>query len=438
MNAFFQSIAEGATPAIGEFVDALGGALPYITRLADTPQDPGWHAEGDVFIHTGMVLDALYAALASDASSVTGDRRTALILGAAFHDIAKPVTTREREIGGQVRVVAPQHEMRGRSYLATRLMDQGLPYAVVDTVLGLVGYHIDPKLVVVRDHGPGRYLRLSRCADPELLYWLELADMRGRECVDKAKQVENIELFRMLALEHGALQRFGQASRQWRKFFQEALSAYDPAVRDVTYGEFVRDIEAERITDPHEGLARHYKYREGVGEVVVLVGPSGSGKTTWARTHLGDHTIISLDDIRASLGSRADQSNNARVVQVAKERLKEQLRKRGKVVWDATTLRRDFRSAIVQLALDYKALVTTVCFHQSAAQYAGGDRARDVAVGPDVLTRQIDSMQWPEVTESHRQLIIGAKGTVLAYYGGVGDEFPYGLASDRAVLRESG
>ena len=88
MKAFVDSIAAGARPSIAQCVEALGGAIPAMFSLKDTPQDPGWHAEGNVFVHTGMVLDALYALLEGRAASITGHRRTALILGAALDPTA--------------------------------------------------------------------------------------------------------------------------------------------------------------------------------------------------------------------------------------------------------------------------------------------------------------------------------------------------------------
>ncbi|PRQ03104.1 ATP-binding protein [Enhygromyxa salina] len=436
---FVATIEAGATPSIAAFVDALGADIPALTQLVDTPQDPGWHAEGDVFIHTGMVLDELYELLASRAAHIQGDRRTALILGAALHDIAKPATTREMEIQGVSRIAAPRHELQGRSYLVPRLMEsvsQGLSYSIVESVLDLVGYHVTPKFLVVKGRDRGPYLRLAHSADPELLYWLELADMLGRRCVDQAQQVEHIEMFGLFAQEHGAWRRFGEDSPSWRGRFCEQLQAFSPATRDISYGQFLEDLCAGQITHIEEGLARSYRFREPFPELVLTVGPSGSGKSSWIERHLGDHTLISLDEIRAELGSRADQSQNGRVRQLANERLRVALRAKSKLVWDATNLRRDFRDAVTQLARNYGALVTIVSFPRSEREYASRNRDRAHPVPPAVLARQLDTMQWPETSEAHRWLVIGAQDEVLAYYGGLDRALPYGLRATPQTLRE--
>lgn len=435
MKAFIQSLETGARPCIAQCVDALGDAIPAMHALEGTPQDPGWHAEGNVFVHTGMVLEALYALLDERAASVTGHRRAALILAAALHDVAKPETTREMEIRGVQRVAAPRHEMRGRSMLAVQLMGQGLDYRTVELALDLVGYHVQPKFLVVKGRERGAYVGLAQCADPELLYWLELADMIGRRCDDQPQQIEHIEMFGLFAREYGAWTRFGDEAPQWRATFRDAMPDV-PAMRDLGHGQFVHDLCAGTITQPEEGIARSYRMRDGFPELVLTVGPSGSGKSTWIERHLADHRSISLDDIRAELGGRSDQSKNGHVKQIARERLREGLRRKQKVVWDATSLRRDFRDVVIGLALDYGALVTLVCFPNSAAAYHRRNAQREVPVPTAVLERQLAVLEWPERLEAHRWLAVDGQGRALAYYGGLDEALPYGVEPASELLRE--
>jgi predicted kinase len=290
--------------------------------------------------------------------------------------------------------------------------------------------------LVVKSRARGSYLRLARAADPELLYWLELADMLGRRCDDQPKQVEHIELFGMFAREYGAWRRFGDEAPRWRAMFGEALAELPSATRDLSHGQFVADLCDGLISQPEEGLARSFRHRQPFPELVVTVGPSGSGKSTWVERHLGDHSCVSLDAIRAELGDRSDQSQNAKVRQIARERLREGLRRKAKLVWDATSLRRDFRDAVTNVARDYGALVTLVCFPRSAQELARRNRDRATPVPPGVLDRQLATMQWPELAEAHRSLVVGPSGEVLAYYGGLDPELPYGLSATGETLRE--
>ncbi len=78
MNQWLQQLCHSATPSIDECVQQLGSVIPWLNDLKKTPQDPGWHAEGDVHIHTGMVLNQLYQLLANEAAYLNGQQRRIL------------------------------------------------------------------------------------------------------------------------------------------------------------------------------------------------------------------------------------------------------------------------------------------------------------------------------------------------------------------------
>ncbi len=427
MKAFFEDIATGASPDIDECITQLGELLCLLRRFRDTPQDPQWHAEGDVHIHTGMVLSQAYDLLKGPAAHLVGQRRLQLVLGALLHDIAKPVCTHEQEVRGVMRTVARGHEARGRAYLAPRLVGQGLSYSVLEPVLGLVGYHHEPKFLVVKDKAVGAYKRVCRKADPELLYWLELADMRGRTCLDRDKGIENIEMYRLFAQEHGAFLRGGDHREEWSQRLCEAMHDYPDAARDLVVAKAQRSLEDGEILSIEEALARSFGHRGDFSDVVITVGPSGSGKTTFIERSLSGHDVVSLDDIREEIaGKRSDQSTNSKVLAEARERIKSSLRKKRAVVWDATSLRRDFRSRVAGLGFDYGALVTLIVFHCDLATYAVRNRGRDDAVAQVVLDGQIEGTEWPELDEAHRVLYLDKTHRVLGAFGLTG-ALPYGL-----------
>jgi predicted kinase len=365
-----------------------------------------------------MVLEETYRILATEAKHLNRERRLSLILGALFHDITKPLTTKQQEIQGLMRTVAPKHESKGRSYLALKLIAMGLSYNIVETVLGLVGYHHLPKLLVVKSKDAGSYLHLARLADPELLYWLELADMRGRECIDRAKQIEYIEMYGLFAKEYGAWQRNGDDYHLWRSYFAEELASFDRDTQNLIFSNAIQNRENGKIWMPEEEIARSYTYRQEFPQLVVTVGASGSGKSTWIDRHLPDYKIISLDDLREKLGkSRADQSQNALVVQTAKETLKSYLRERAKIVWDATSLRKDFREQIIDIAYKYRALVTLVVFQSPESIYFQRNRQRNHRVPDSILSKQLETIEFPEIDEAHRVIFMDAEGEVLSSYG---------------------
>ncbi|MFT4640450.1 MAG: HD-GYP domain-containing protein (c-di-GMP phosphodiesterase class II) [Verrucomicrobiales bacterium] len=83
-------------------LDFMEPMFPLIGQMVSTPQDAEWHAEGDVRRHTEWVLAEMHALLTKELETEDLDEetRTALILGAALHDIGKTLTTREQEMDG--------------------------------------------------------------------------------------------------------------------------------------------------------------------------------------------------------------------------------------------------------------------------------------------------------------------------------------------------
>lgn len=402
----FDDIRSGASPSFDTIFEALRSTLPLLDELEGTPQDPDWHAEGNVRIHTGMVVDEIYRALDEYDRDITGEERLAVVLGAALHDIGKPLTTSEAEIEGRVRIVAKRHDDRGRSYLGYRLHTQGLEPATLDMILAIVGHHHDPKRLIRRSSGPERFRRLARLASLEHLYLTELADMRGRTCVDQAEQLDIVEYFRIAAEQHAV---FGghDPYHAWREEIDETLTGHDARTRAYVLGAARRAHEAGEIFVAAEEVAKSYGYREAYSHLVVLCGPSGCGKSTWVAEHAPGYDIVSLDELRAELsGDPADQSMNGQVRQLSKERLKQSLRAHRDVVWDATNLRRDFRALPTKLGYDYGAFVTFVVFQTDLATSRARNAKRERSVPDIALQRQFDSAEFPYADEAHELLVV--------------------------------
>jgi tRNA nucleotidyltransferase (CCA-adding enzyme) len=171
-------------PSIGLALLKAWGMLPVIAPellpLEETPQDPGWHPEGDVWTHTLQVVDA--AAALRDELGDDRPRQLALMLGALCHDLGKPSTTRLedgriRSLGHEEAGLAPTRALLDRWNVQTLL-----GYDVREQVLGLVAHHLKPgQLYDERDRvGDGAIRRLARKCEPDLLYRVAKADCLGR------------------------------------------------------------------------------------------------------------------------------------------------------------------------------------------------------------------------------------------------------------------
>jgi tRNA nucleotidyltransferase (CCA-adding enzyme) len=158
----------------------LPAVAPELLPLEATPQDPGWHPEGDVWGHTLQVVDEA-AALARDLGA-DRPRQLAVMLGALCHDLGKPATTRFED--GRLR--SRGHEDAGLPPTSA-LLDRWnvhtlLGYDLRAQVLALVAHHLKPgQLYDERDRvGDGAIRRLARKCEPDLLYRVAKADCLGR------------------------------------------------------------------------------------------------------------------------------------------------------------------------------------------------------------------------------------------------------------------
>ncbi|CAM3801372.1 HD domain protein [Vibrio aerogenes CECT 7868] len=414
LKLWLDALAAGATPDFEECLSRLGGFFPWLERFADTPQEPEWHGEGNVAIHTSMVMEALYQLLEGPAQHICGSKRQALILAALLHDIAKPVTTRIKLIRGVERLAATGHEEQGASYLAPRLMALPLDYPVVAMILGLVGFHQVPKLLVVRNQGYSCYLHLALNVDLELMYWLERADMQGRVCADQAEQLDMLAQFALFAQEYG----LWQVANPRTQILPAVQVKNTPREQVYLDNYAVAELAGADIVMAEEAIARTYRAASVYGHLYVMCGISGSGKSSWIQKYLADYHLISLDEIRAEVhGDRSCQKDPGRIVHLARDRLKAALAKRRNIVWDATNLRLDYRKVLCDLGRDYGALVTLVVFHLQIPNLKANDRSRRFTVGGDVIDEQVNSLQWPAITEAHRMIIVGDKGRTLARFG---------------------
>src|SRR6266478_5284826 len=91
-------LTEGQARKAFELLDTtklLTEVLPEIAAMKGVQQPPQYHPEGDVFIHTLLLLEKLQPnASGSVSSSVSGSVSKTLAWGALLHDVGKPATFR--------------------------------------------------------------------------------------------------------------------------------------------------------------------------------------------------------------------------------------------------------------------------------------------------------------------------------------------------------
>jgi tRNA nucleotidyltransferase (CCA-adding enzyme) len=142
-DEWFKWAEKSAVPSAGlKFLAATGWVdhFPEIKDLMGAPQDPDWHPEGDVFIHTGHCCDAMAGLPEWRASGP--EARAVYMLAILAHDFGKPATTRREVKDGRSRIVSPGHDVLGGKLAQTFLERIHAPPAIQARVVPLVVNHI--------------------------------------------------------------------------------------------------------------------------------------------------------------------------------------------------------------------------------------------------------------------------------------------------------
>ncbi len=157
-----------------EFLRQTGWAryTPELEALIGCPQEPEWHPEGDVWIHTLHSLDAF-------ARERLGHAEEDLVVGFGVlcHDFGKPLTTQEEEGRIRSRGHCEAGEAPTRRFLERMIASHDL----VEAVVPLVTEHLRPHELFSRQAGDSAVRRLAaRVGRIDRLVRVARADHFGR------------------------------------------------------------------------------------------------------------------------------------------------------------------------------------------------------------------------------------------------------------------
>lgn len=346
----------------------IWGLWPELPALDSCPQDPIHHAEGDVGLHTRMVTEALIGL--PEWRHLDVYDRGLLFWSAILHDIGKPATTREEEGG---RISARNHARVGTQMARRMLYDINAPFAWREALCGMVSEHLVPFWLIEKDNAKRQAIQLSWRCRPDHLCLHAQADTLGRICADQQGVLDNIELARETLKEAGCFTApFAFANAASR------VSFFEKPDRDPHYAEF-EDFRCK---------------------VTVMSGLPGAGKDTWIETHRPDLPMVSLDNIRAELGAPAT-GNQGQVIQAARERAREHLRRGQDFVWNATNISRQLREKSLKLLRDYNAEVEIIYLEPTAERLFTQNQNRDSAIPTKALLGLMRKLEPPQDWEAH-------------------------------------
>ena len=147
--------------------------FPELSALIDCKQDPKWHPEGDVWVHTLHCMDAY-------ARERIGEDWEDLVVGFGVlcHDLGKALTTK---IGEDGRIRSPLHEPKGEAPTRSFLSRMTNQIDLHEQVVPLVRRHLTPRTFYKDKASDGAIRRLAKKVKRiDRLIRVASADIKGR------------------------------------------------------------------------------------------------------------------------------------------------------------------------------------------------------------------------------------------------------------------
>lgn len=340
--------------------------LDWVQNLKEVPQSPIHHAEGDVWIHTKMVMEALLEL--PEFQNLPKEKQAILFWATLAHDISKPECT---TIDANGEISSPRHAVKGRQRFRREVFwgnPGGIPFKAREEIVQLIRYHGLPLWFFERPDFQAMVIKASVLCDMQLLALLAEADVRGRICADKNELLDRVELFREYCMELGV----------WE-------GPYPFANNFARFSYFQR---------PENG-PQYVPFDDLRAPAILLSGLPGSGKDTWIKNQNLGYPVISLDALRIEMGI-SPKDNQGQVVQAAKNKAKAFLRNGEPFIWNATNLVHSSRQQLVSMFQEYKARTKIVHIEVPYAQMQRQNADRKAKV-PEKVIRKM-TFKW-EVAE---------------------------------------
>jgi predicted kinase len=351
--------------------DSLEKRFDWVADMKGVVQDPRHHAEGDVAVHTRMVLESLYSL--EEFRNLDIQSQELLWASALLHDVEKRSTTSIEHDGS---ITSRGHAKKGE-YTARDILFREVPtpFFLREKVCALARHHGLPLWIFDKAHPVKALYETALRIEMPLLAMLAKADVLGRICNDRQELLDRVELFREFCQE------------------QQCWTSSHAFASDLARFVYFQKEDSSPDYNPYDDLK---------GEVTMLCGLPGMGKDRYINKFCTGVAILSLDDIRRKHKLKPDDpSATGWAVQEAKEQAKVYLRKGEPFVWNATNVTKQMRSQWIDLFVSYKARVNLVYIEVPFKDWMKQNSNREHPVPANVLEKLLGKLEVPTLDEAH-------------------------------------
>jgi len=341
-------------------------------------QDAVWHAEGDVFVHTKMVAEALVGH--EDFKELSEQDKHIMFAAAMLHDVEKRSTTLEEEIiendVKRMAVTSRNHAKKGEKTARVILYrDIPTPFKIREHICKIVRHHGAPIWAMDKEDSGKFVTEVSLRLDTKMLALFAKADILGRISHDSEDMLTRVEFFELLCdvNECNGIAREFKSKLGRRYFFKN-----------------------------NDGWPGYEPFDEKNFTAYVMCAVPGSGKDTYIKKNLNDIPMISIDDLRRERKvKRGDKKAEGHVYQEIKEMCKVHMRARKDFVFNATNITKDMRGKAIKEFEEYGAKVVVIYIEVPYKELLSQNKNRDYKVPEDAVNDMIFALEVPDVTECY-------------------------------------
>lgn len=299
-----------------------GSPLPipdvWQDRMRNCPQNPRYHAEGDVLAHTELVLEQLYKY--KDSFSLSASELRILYWACLLHDIGKPKVTKN-ENG---RITAGGHEYAGVHIARQILLDYSdlMPHERRLT-LDIVRWHYIPFRWSREERPEKAFYKMAYTTDLRLISIFSLLDFHGRICENQTESVRLIEHFHKVT-EPKIRYHTGSHGEILEQFHAKPIQHKDA----IWYALCKEDLNlVQKLMDAPGAEANETQH------LIFTWAIPGSGKSTWIQEHLPEVATVQLKEFGLHAGETDAFVLDRRIVELK---------------YHLNTLRRHFKEILIE------------------------------------------------------------------------------------------
>jgi len=358
--------------------DKLEKEFSWFRDMKGVEQDAVWHAEGDVFVHTKMVAEALVSH--PDFQVLSKQDKHILFAVAMLHDVEKRSTTEEEEIveNGVKRMATTSrnHAKKGeKTARAILYKDISTPFGIREEICKLVRHHGSPIWAMDREESDKYAIEISLRCNTKHLALFAKADILGRIAKDSEDMMARVELFEMICDTNDC---FGKPK------------------------EFKSKLGKRHYFTHEEAWPDYEPYDEKNFIAYVMSALPGSGKDTYIKNNLSNLPMVSIDEVRRERKvRRGDKKAEGQAYQAVKEMCKVHMRERKDFVFNATNITKDMRGKVIKEFEEYGAKVTVIYIEVPYKKLISQNHNREHKVPEDAVNDMLFALDVPDATECY-------------------------------------